>query len=654
MRGRAASGFGQICATLLIGALAASAFVRPDYLLGRGGPLDVTHQAAIEVASITTNSYFGTGTSDPCDLVTGPGRDACTTADTQIARPVQDALTDALVVKPYMLLMYGRILDPKTDPDAYKAHLDWITTDPNKAVDAGKACDGIYGPAKDICHGKIKSEYGRNYATLVAALEKSGATGKEAAAYAREPSWDRAFGALALLVACLVVAAMVVSMALLMLGAQGADAGAAPVVWVLAMLPGATRTLLWRWVGVLVSSALITFATAIGLPLFGIAAGALLSAPGPDVMVEHLLLLDAMAVAFFVLHKRIAGAATSMGQRIATRMQYARLSGMGLRGAGAALSLTGGSPFGARTSPGRGLLGEARGALRMGLAPVALAMRGAHAALIGPKPQPAGDRHPAARALAGAGGRAAAQGELQVDQWTGEVLHDPDTDRPLLASRVHAKASRLRGYRVAHRIGRAAYGSTLGLPWTLHRAKGRASEFTDDARQQLRVSVNRVREDAAGWEPVATGAATAGRAAGRTVRDGAIGAVIYTAAAPTARPAGRPTPHTRPDHPATAPTSPRPAPSTTAGNRGRTAGPSARPAPRRTPTTPPAPTPTPTPGSGSGSGSGRPTTSQARPRPSAGSTPAADAQDAANAQRLREAMQRRRRTVRGDQDGGTP
>ncbi|KPI14431.1 hypothetical protein OV450_8265 [Actinobacteria bacterium OV450] len=634
MRGKAATGFGQIAATLLIGALAASVFVRPDYLLGRDGPLDITHRAAIEIASITTSSYFGNKTSpDPCDLIAGPARgtcdnsvvppvqdapdrcdmiaglaqDVCTSSGIQagaVTRPIQDALTDALVVKPYMLLQYGRILDPHKDKDAYQVHRNWIKQNSQPpGPDAAKKCDILPGPAKDYCHSKeAERAASADLGKLMAELEKAGPRGKAAAAYAKSPSWDRTFGALALLVACLVVAAMVVSMALVMLGAQGADAaaaGAGPVVWVLAMLPGPTRTLLWRWVGVLVTSALVTFATAVGLPLFGIAAGVLLSDSGPDVMAERLLLLDALALAFLVMHKRIAGGPPSLGRRVALRMQYARLSGTGYRGAGLALGLAGArstGPF----SMGRAVA-EARGAVRTGFAPVALAMRGAHAALIGPKPGP---RHPAAklleavRAQAGAGGSRAADGEMQVDKWTGEVLHDPTTDHPLLSARLHSRASRLRGYRIAHRAGRTAYAATLGLPRTVHTAKGKASTFTEDARTQLLVSANRIREDAAGWKPVVDGTVKAGRAvgqgavtAGRTVRDSAISAAVYTAPATTGRTPAPLTTISRPDHPTTATRSPAPA-------------------------------------------------------------PAAD-QASANAARLRAAMNRRRQSVRRDQKGGT-
>ncbi|MFB6808872.1 hypothetical protein [Streptomyces sp. NPDC056387] len=564
VRGKVGTGLGEIGMTLVIAALAASAFIRPDYLLGRDGPLDQTHQAAIEVSSITASSYFGNkASSNPCDMIAGPAQRICETPDeanSAVTRPISDALTDALVVKPYMLLQYGRVLDPKDD--LYRVHLDWVKSHEPKESPKDDPCSGLPGPAKEYCQSKHGLTSGpADFGKLLRELGKAGPEGKAAAAYAKEPTWDRVFAAVALLVAVIVVASMVVSMAVVMLGAQGADAAAAaagPVVWVWAMLPGPSRTVLWRWVGVFVTSALVTFTTAMALPLFGIAVAALLSDRGPDLMVERLLLLDALAISFKVLHRRIAAAASTLGQRMSMRLQYAKIGGShapsGALAAGAYAGRMG--LGGGRTLALGRAVGQARMAARYALAPVALAMRGAHAALIGPKPEPAG-RHPAAEALAAV--RAyppRPQGEIQVDTRSGEVLHDPATDRRLLGARLHDRAWRLRGYRIAHGVGRAAYGATLGLPRTVHNTRQRTSEFTEDARTQLRVTANRVREDAAGWQPVGQAIHKGAVHTGRAVRDTAIGAAIYTAPSASGRTPGPRTVITRMDE-AAASSSPR-------------------------------------------------------------------------------------------------
>ncbi len=197
----------------MIAALAASAFVRPDYLLGKDGPLQQTHQAAIEVAVITTASYFDTPARGgrPCDTTVGPAHDACVAeqADAKtVTAPIQAALTDALVVKPYMLLQYGRILDPKKEGDkaAYEAHLKWVTANANVA-DADDACSLLDGPSKKYCeeqqkqkekgpdcdwfldaHSKErcrKAKAGENgFPRLLKELKDAGPVGKSAAAYA--------------------------------------------------------------------------------------------------------------------------------------------------------------------------------------------------------------------------------------------------------------------------------------------------------------------------------------------------------------------------------------------------------------------------------------------------------------------------------------
>ncbi|MFD7555221.1 hypothetical protein ACFV9E_11900 [Streptomyces sp. NPDC059835] len=608
-RGKVGQGLGEIALTLVIAALAASAFVRPDYLLGKEGPLDQTHQAAIEVASITTASYFDTPGRGgrPCDTAVGPAHDACVKeqADAKtVTTPIQNALTDALVVKPYMLLQYGRVLDAnkKDEADAYKAHRKWVQA--NAAVDkparppkkddpcglldgpskeyceaqnpgtdtsenedcslltgsakgyceaqAGSTdtskCDGVIGPLKEDCKramtegSKRRAAGDASFPGLIKNLSKAGPVGVAAASYAEKPSWDRVWSVVALLIAVLVVSLMIVSMAVVMLGAQGADAAAAaagPIAWVWAMLPGPSRMLLWRWVGVFVVSSLTGFVAAMALPLFGIAVDALLADADPGQMMERLVLVDALAIGFLAMHRRILAGAAGFGGRMATRMRFAKIGGTHLRGDssefGASLAmhgptaragmggLTGGigfsavhGAFGARLrslgsltaltdgtgmpfSPGR-LLGDATAEGRRGIAPLAIALRAAHTALIGPKPA----THPAAAQLhahAAIGGQSpgTGSGEMVVDKWTGKILHDPAVDRPLLGSRIHARASRLRGYRIAARTARTAYGTTLGLPRNLHRARATGSQYTQDALQQLRVIRNHIGDDAFAW-----------------------------------------------------------------------------------------------------------------------------------------------------------
>jgi hypothetical protein len=350
---------------------------------------------------------------------------------------------------------------------------------------------------------------------------------------------------------------MVVAMTLVLLGTQGADVGAAAVsgiAWVWGMLPGPSRMAVWRWFGVFVVSVMVMFVAAMAIPLFGIAVDAMLTSGGPGLMVERLLVLDAIAIAFLAFHRRLMAATSQFGQRLALRMRYAKVGGTHLPGdtseLGAALAMNGpgggggssgllAGPSGAHLAlgarhqllgslgamadgtgmpfdPGR-MLGEAMAEGRRGLAPVGLglagarlALRGAHGALIGPKP-PQEDQsvkllRTIAKGMQGDGhghGGPTGGGPMLVDPATGEILHDPDsgsgpgsgsggdadTDRPMLGGRIHQRASRFRGYRIASRAARIGYGATLGLPRNVKTGGRKASQFTQDAQQ---------------WKPVGT------------------------------------------------------------------------------------------------------------------------------------------------------
>ncbi|MGW7600540.1 hypothetical protein [Streptomyces antimycoticus] len=626
-RGKVGRGLGEIVLTLVIAAIAASSLIRPDYLLGHNGPLEQTHQAAMEVTQITVDSHWGEGSADdPCDMVMGPIQDACKDSDVHaasVAQPIQDVLTDVLVVKPYQLLQYGRILDPKDpgDKKAYAAHLKWVRgkeyDTEAKRAEREKVCKAepapLTGRALEYC---LRGE-SRREATLheigdtiklkvdplsalnpsevdfddfMKDLEDAGDTGKAAAAYAENPTWDRVGAVLLLLIAVILITALASTMALVLLGAQGADVGAAAVggiAFVWGMLPGPSRMVVWRWLSIFLVSVLLMFVTAGFLPAFGIGVDAVLT-NGPDLMVERLLLVDALALAALAFHRRLLRGASEFGSRMAMRMRYAKVGGTHLPGdtseIGAALAMHGQGGFGqppgllalaggspahaalgmrhkllnnlAALTDGTGmpvdsgqLLGDAAAEARRGLAPALIAGRlaigGTYGLLIGRRPDDAKlERWRKPTAGSGEGGDAAESGDetgaargnarMIADRRTGEVLYDPRDGRTLLGTRVHNRMVRFRGYRITRRAGRLAYYSTYGLPATIGRGRGRASRAAQDARTQLRVYGNQVRTDARSWEPVGRAAVRAGQAVDRAGQRAATTAQVYGPAASAA------------------------------------------------------------------------------------------------------------------------
>ncbi|WP_069757789.1 hypothetical protein [Streptomyces sp. LUP47B] len=416
VRGRVGRGLGEIFLTLLIAAFAASTFVRPDYLLAQDGPLGQTQQVAAEVAQESVNSYDWGGkiaSTDPCAGMAGNAEIKCLEREGEapvsaadVARPLQDSITNALIVKPFMLLEYGRVLDPakKSDRKAYAVHLKWVaggykasTGDDDDAEadcsliapparkyceeqnqaqkDREGSCALIKGPAKEIClddkNGRdltgtlpeltpggelldaaspVVSEEDQEFAAFLADMKKAGDVGKACAAYAEEPTWWRVGGAFLLLIAALFICGMLLSSAIVLLGTQGVCAAAAAaggVTFVAGMLPGPARQSVWKWLSIWGIAIMSMVGICAFVPFFGIAVDATIT-NGPDLMVERILLIDVLAIAGAAGHRRLLSGIASFGRRMAMRMRYAKVGGTHLPGdtseLGAALAMN--SPMG--------------------------------------------------------------------------------------------------------------------------------------------------------------------------------------------------------------------------------------------------------------------------------------------------------------------
>ncbi|MDX3321130.1 hypothetical protein PV415_29915 [Streptomyces sp. ME03-5684b] len=622
VRGRVSRGLGEIFLTLLIAAIAASAFVRPDYLLAADGPLGQAQQVGAEVAQRSVNAYDWGGkiaSKGPCDGMAGRQELKCIEVEDSgpvsakgVARPIQDSVTNALIVKPYMLLQYGRILDPAKEADrqAYAVHLKWVSGGykPGKARGSGKEkdpCDLIKGPAKAYCErgeeggarsgedppdtlplspgsellseALVPSEEEQEFLAFLADLKKAGDVGEACAAYAEKPTWWRVGGALLLVIGALFICGMLLSSAVVLLGAQGVCAAAAAaggVAFIAGMLPGPARQSVWKWLSLWGIAVLAVVGICAFIPFFGIAVDATIT-NGPDLMVERILLIDVLAIAGAAGHRKLLTGITSFGRRMAMRMRYAKVGGTHMPGdtseLGAALAMNspaamagyggglraftgGGGRYGMLGTRQRlmgalaslvdgagmpvntgGILADATAEAGRGLAPLTaaaavgglgarLGAKGAHWLLIGKRPdneqlakwrKPTTDGDPNTGGGPSDGGDGSGgtgprrpsgpsdryrneQGQV-VDRNSGQVLHDQNTDRTLLSTRAHNRLVRFRGYRILNRGGRTAYGATVGLPANVRRARAGGSRYSQDARQQVRVWGNTVREDSRAW-----------------------------------------------------------------------------------------------------------------------------------------------------------
>ncbi|MET8508722.1 hypothetical protein ABZV60_29395 [Streptomyces sp. NPDC004787] len=509
IRGRVARGAGEILLTLLIAGIAATTAVQPAVLLGYDGPVQQAQRAALEAATITAHSGSTTpSASSPCDAiagpartlclhnqaktrpgppakpdrtkqcagVAGPARDTCLTGErplnaADVSKPISDTLTDTLVVKPYMLLQYGQVID-KNSP-LYAVHLKSITPPAPPSEKAREECRLIKGPAYDYCLAKDAT-----WTNRATEFKKLGPDGEAVYAYMRTNEWDKVIGAFLVLVAALILALVVILLAVALITAQFGCVIAAVgtvVVFALALLPGPGRGVLWRWCGYLAGSMLVLFAVAVFIPLFGVGARAVL-ADSNSSLIERLVVLDALAVTAIVLQRRIIQGSRAFGQRFAQRMRYAKVGGSHMMDQSAAQTAAAFSALGYGTGTGAGVLpahaallggsgsfaSEALAEGRRALAPLALGARAAHTLLIGPPRQPV---------------RPEAVGPDGLPLPDDHTDRRPEGDRPTApalvpaGSRLDASLKRTRVGRALAGTTKAAFYATVGAPATFTRLR---------------------------------------------------------------------------------------------------------------------------------------------------------------------------------------
>ncbi|MFJ5877398.1 hypothetical protein ACIQD1_22100 [Streptomyces sp. NPDC093088] len=531
MRGRFARGAGEILLTLLIAGISATAVVQPAMFLGYNGPVQQTQRAALEAATITANSgqLPQTKTESLCDSIVGPARDVClrnqprpgstpapkpdrtkqcsaitgpardyclkgerplNAAD--VSKPITRTLSDTLVVQPYMLLQYGRIIEK--DSPLYPLHKNYVTPPP---APKNNPCGLLVGPAREHCELGVTEDdslYGR-----AQEFEKHGADGIAIAAHMQKTDWNKVLGAALVLLAALIITLIIFTMAMALIAAQFGCVIAAigtMVVLTLSLLPGPARGLLWRWAGYLAGSMLTLFAIAVFIPLFGVGARALL-ADNSTPLLERLFLLDGLAVTALVLNRRIIQGTSRIGQRMALHMRFSKVGGShtmddtaaATAAAFSSLGYQGGAPgspahaalLSRQAGPAGRFAGEALAEGRRALMPLSIGMRAAHTALIGPKrlpvrPEPVGpDGLPLPPSHRTAPGRPGTPGP-------------EETARPPLVpagSRLEASLRRTRAGRVLVGTTKTAFYSTVGLPATWTRVRRFGSTASQDLHTEL-------------------------------------------------------------------------------------------------------------------------------------------------------------------------
>ncbi|MFI6658159.1 hypothetical protein ACIBL8_21850 [Streptomyces sp. NPDC050523] len=250
--GDRAKGWGDAALSIVLAAVTTTLLSSaPQTLLGEDGAIAVTRGFALQVADVILDA-------DPTSPWANNDVNTPATSST-LTRPLTDALTDAFIVKPAMLLQYGQVFDGKcateytekrVDQLAYDRKIDQFTkkvTDFNDQVD--------FTPSNVLTSGLSMNEalaikYVANHYGGVPMEKFEDDCVKGDVNTAKKASLDKLGGAFFLLIASIIVTVLIIGLAGSFLTAQcriAWDAIRGEPALIAGTIPGIGRAFLWDW-----------------------------------------------------------------------------------------------------------------------------------------------------------------------------------------------------------------------------------------------------------------------------------------------------------------------------------------------------------------------------------------------------------------------
>ena len=329
--GNRAHGFADAGLSLLLAALTATLLASPpQVLMGPDGALGVARGFSLEVADVILDA-------NPA----APQQPQVTTEveASSLARPVTDAVTDAFIVKPAMLLQYGQTFDGKCARAYSKSKIAQLAYD--RQVDAGisKAkqfsdAAGTIAPFPDPSHiADMAGEWAKNHFghPPMEKFEDQCVHGDVEAA--KKASMDKVGGAVFLLIAACIIAVLVIALAGSFLVAQvriAWDAIRGEVALVVGTVPGAGRGFLWDWLASVCRSLGQMLVSVIALAVFVVVVQAVLTSTMTDSGHEltlRFILLDVLCIAAVKKRSQLATRSQQIAGNLRSKMSAAGIGG---------------------------------------------------------------------------------------------------------------------------------------------------------------------------------------------------------------------------------------------------------------------------------------------------------------------------------------
>ncbi|WP_168714099.1 hypothetical protein [Streptomyces sp. A1136] len=333
--GDRAKGVGDAALSILIAALTATLLSSPpQMLLGeQDGAIAAARGLALEVADIILDANPGEKEKLPDDEDSASSR--------ALSRPLTNALTDSFIVKPAMLLQYGRVFEGDCAKKYSGTKISQLAFDRavTQQTDRLKKLNSYryYFDPSNAAIADWTMPLAKQWALdhfgnpPMDAFEKECVTGDVNAA--KRASMDKVGGAIFLLVAALIVAVLITGLAGSFLVAQcriAWDAVRGEPALVAGLMPGAGRAYLWDWAASVLHSLGQLLASIVGLAVLILIIQAVLDPVQQDwgnELTLRFLAVDIVCIGAIKKRKALTVRSKQVAANFRAKMSSARIGG---------------------------------------------------------------------------------------------------------------------------------------------------------------------------------------------------------------------------------------------------------------------------------------------------------------------------------------
>ncbi|MCX4538889.1 hypothetical protein [Streptomyces sp. NBC_01669] len=336
--GDKARGWGDAALSLLLAALTTTLLSSaPHTLLGeQDGAIAVTRGLALEVADVILDA--NPATPNASDGVTTPA------TSSTLSRPLTDALTDAFIVKPAMLLQYGRVFEGECATEYADTRLAQLAFDRqvHSRTNKLKKLTGLTDYLSPVGL-PVSSWYDMQIGMSTRwAVDHFGDPPMERfevhcvpgdADAAKKASLDKLGGGLFLLIAAIIVCVLISGLAGSFLVAQcriAWDAIRGEPALIVGTIPGAGRAFLWDWAASVLRSLGQMLTAVIALAVFILIVQAVLDPVQEDWGRElplRFLVVDLVCIGAVKKRKQLSARSKQTAANFRAKMSAARIGG---------------------------------------------------------------------------------------------------------------------------------------------------------------------------------------------------------------------------------------------------------------------------------------------------------------------------------------